>query len=64
MLGFGNLEKRGDESLQRITCDSSKMAVEQVKGLASQVSNISAGLLCHLNAVYVQFQGKRLTMCV
>jgi len=37
MLGFGNLEKRGDESLQRITCDSSKMAVEQVKGLASQV---------------------------
>lgn len=39
MGGFlSALDKKTDESqLTRITCDSSKMAVEQVKGLASQV---------------------------
>merc|ERR1712023_437537 len=32
------VEKKKDEGqLQKITCDSSKMAVEQIKGLASQV---------------------------
>lgn len=37
------LDKKADENqLGRITCDSSKMAVEQVKGLASQVRTAGA----------------------
>lgn len=30
-------KKKDDGQLQKITCDSNKMAVEQIKGLASQV---------------------------